>query len=118
MRSSRASRASGAAFAALLLSACSSSAGFSAPNSGAGAGQDARPRDQAAVVQVFQDPAPTPYVHLGRIRAAGPSLSFDTMEALKAQARCMGADALTNVQSVPGSDGPMYEADAIQWRRD
>ena len=55
---------------------------------------------------------------LGHLRASGPGESFDTMEALKAQARQIGADALTNVQSIPGSNGPMYEGDAIQWRRD
>ena len=114
----RSSRKALVALVALSLAACSSASGVTAPNSGAGAGQDARPRDQAAVIQVFQDPAPTPYVHLGHLRASGPSESFDAMEALKDQARRIGADALTNVQSIPGSDGPMYEADAIQWRRD
>ncbi len=107
-----------AALTAAALCGCSSTTATTTPNSGAGAGQDARPRDQAAVIEVVQDPAGTPYVFLGHVRASGSGRAFDVMERVKVEARALGADAITNVQRVAGADQVMYEADAIQWRRD
>ena len=37
------------------------------------------------------------------------------MERAKVEARKLGADALTNVQRMPGTDEAIIEADAIAW---
>ena len=74
------------------------------------------PRDQAQVIEVVQDPASCMgYVTLAHIRAGGNVHAFDAMERVKVEARKVGADALTNVQRMPGTDEAIIEADAIAW---
>ena len=73
------------------------------------------PRDQAQVIEVVQDPACMGYVTLAHIRAGGNVHAFDAMERVKVEARKVGADAITNVQRMPGTDEAIIEADAIAW---
>lgn len=75
------------------------------------------PRDQAAVIEVVQDTAGQPYTMLGHIRAGGNVPAFEAIERVKVEARRMGADAITNVHRVTGTDEAIYEADAIAWAR-
>ena len=73
------------------------------------------PRDQAQVIEVVQDPGCMGYVTLAHIRAGGNVHAFDAMERVKIEARKVGADAITNVQRMPGTDEAIIEADAIAW---
>ena len=74
------------------------------------------PRDQAQVIEVVQDPVGCQgYVTLAHIRAGGNVHAFDAMERVKVEARKVGADAITNVQRMPGTDEAIIEADAIAW---
>ena len=75
------------------------------------------PRDQAAVIEVVQDPEGQPYSTLGHIRAGGNVRAFEAIERVKVEARKLGADAITNVHRVTGTDEAIYEADAIAWAR-
>ena len=73
------------------------------------------PRDQAQVIEVVQDPAGMPYATIAHIRAGGNVHAWDAMERVKVEARIVGADAVTNVHRVAGTDEAIYEADAIAW---
>ena len=66
--------------------------------------QSAIPRDQAAVIEVVEDPGNTRYVTLGHIRAGGNIRAWEAMERTKVEARKLGANAITNVHRVPGTD--------------
>ncbi len=79
--------------------------------------QQALPRDQAAVIEVVQDPGSIRYTTLGHIRAGGNTRAWEAMERVKVEARKLGANAITNVHRVPGTDEAIYEADAILWTR-
>lgn len=74
-------------------------------------------RDQAAVIEVVQDPGNVRYNTLGHIRAGGNVRAFEAMERVKVEARNLGANAITNVHRVTGTDDAIFEADAIQWVR-
>jgi len=75
----------------------------------------ARPRDQAQPIEVVQDTSGMAYRTLGHIRAGGNTRAYEAMERVKDEARKLGANALTNVHRVTGTDEAIYEADAIQW---
>ena len=77
--------------------------------------EQVRPRDQAQPIEVVQDTRGMAYRTLGHIRAGGNTRAYEAMERLKDEARQLGANALTNVQRVTGTDEAIYEADAIQW---
>jgi len=100
--------------AAVILSGCSSTSAEVTPYSNC---QVAIPRDQAAVIEVVQDPGSVRYTTLGHIRAGGNTRAWEAMERVKVEARRLGANAITNVQRVPGTDEAIYEADAILWTR-
>ena len=100
--------------AAALSGGCSSTAAQVTPFSTC---QAAIPRDQAAVIEVVQDPGNVRYTTLGHIRAGGNTRSWESMERVKVEARKLGANAITNVHRVPGTDEAIYEADAILWTR-
>lgn len=106
--------AASAVAAAALLSGCSSTSAEVTPFSNC---QVAIPRDQAAVIEVVQDPGAVHYTTLGHIRAGGNVRAFEAMERVKVEARRLGANAITNVHRVPGTDEAIYEADAILWTR-
>jgi hypothetical protein len=73
------------------------------------------PRDQAQPIEVVQDPGAMSYRTLAHIRAGGNVHAYDAMERLKKEARSVGANAITNVHRVTGTDEAIYEADAILW---
>lgn len=114
MRLSSALVVASAACATVLSAGCSSTSAEVAPYSTC---QQAIPRDQAAVIEVVQDPGNVRFVTLGHIRAGGNTRSWEAMERVKVEARKLGANAITNVQRVPGTDEAIYEADAILWTR-
>ncbi len=114
MRVSSVSVAASILGVAALLSGCSSTSAEVTPYSNC---QVAIPRDQAAVIEVVQDPGAVRYVTLGHIRAGGNTRSFEAMERVKVEARKLGANAITNVHRVSGTDEAIYEADAILWTR-
>ena len=100
--------------AAALCAGCSSTSAEITPFSSC---QEAQPRDQAAVIEVVQDPGDVRFVTLGHIRAGGNTRAFEAMERVKVEARKLGANAITNVHRVSGTDDAIYEADAILWTR-
>ena len=81
------------------------------------ASDSVQPRDQAAVIEVVQDPGDVRYVTLGHVRGGGNTRAFEALERVKVEARKLGANAITNVQRVSGTDEAIYEADAILWTR-
>lgn len=112
-------RSSALSFASILLVAgiaagCSSTSAEVTPFSTC---ETAIPRDQAAVIEVVQDPGNVRYTTLGHIRAGGNTRAFEAIERCKVEARKLGANAITNVHRVPGTDEAIYEADAILWTR-
>ena len=66
---------------------------------------------------MVQDPGDVRFVTLGHIRAGGNTRAFEAMERVKVEARKLGANAITNVHRVSGTDDAIYEADAILWTR-
>jgi hypothetical protein len=102
----------GIALGALFLAGCSSTAACVTP-----CDVCAEPRDQAAVIEVVQDPGCCRWEALGHIRAGGNVRAFEAMERVKVEARKLGADAITNVHRVTGTDEAIYEADAVRWMR-
>ena len=77
--------------------------------------EQVRPRDQAQPIEVVQDTSGLAFRTLGHIRAGGNTRAYEAMERVKDEARKLGANALTNVHRVTGTDEAIYEADAIQW---
>jgi hypothetical protein len=74
------------------------------------------PHQPSAAIEVVQDPGVNGcYQILGHIRAGGNGRAWEAMERVKAEAQRLGADAITNVHRVTGSEEAIYEADAIQW---
>lgn len=114
MRASSVLVVASALAAAILSAGCSGSSAEVTPFASC---QAAIPRDQAAVIEVVQDPGNTRFVSLGHIRAGGNMRAFEAMERVKVEARRLGANAITNVHRVPGTDEAIYEADAILWTR-
>lgn len=73
------------------------------------------PRDQVQPIEVVQDTGSMSYQTLAHIRAGGDVRAWEAMERMKDEARKLGADALTNVQRVTGTDEAIYEGDAVAW---
>jgi hypothetical protein len=95
----------------LLLAGCNSTVATVTP-----CNVQRDPHQPSAAIEVVQDPAVCGgYQVLGHIRAGGNGRAWEAMERVKAEAQRLGADAITNVHRVTGSEEAIYEADAIQW---
>jgi hypothetical protein len=96
---------------ALLLAACNATTAVVTP-----CNVQRDPHEPSAAIEVVQDPGVCgPYQVLGHIKAGGNGRAWEAMERVKAEAQRLGADAITNVHRVTGTDEAIYEADAIQW---